>query len=512
MLVKSDVRSQMTTVQLLSVEGVSKSFPGVQALKDVQLNLNSGEVLALVGENGAGKSTLMKVLSGIYKRDAGVIKLKNQMIEVDSPLQAQKLGIAIIHQEMNLMPHLTVAQNILIGREPRKFFGIATDDKELNRQAKILLDQLQLNLEPTLVVGKLTVAKQQMVEIAKALSYDSQIIIMDEPTSALTQSETDVLFKIIDNLRKSGKGIIYISHRMEELTKISDRITVFRDGQYIDTLITKDTKIAKIISLMIGREVAQDIRPDQEKEFSSSEVALEIKGLSTKTLLKDISFQLRKGEILGFAGLMGAGRTELALAIVGKDQISAGEILVKGKKVKINNPADAVANGIGYLSEDRKRFGVLLNQDVKFNLVLSNLRRLTSKTGFVNGSKSKGLSNEAVKNLTIRTPTIDQMVKNLSGGNQQKVVIGKWLTRETDILIFDEPTRGIDVGAKDEVYKLLGELSKAGKSIIMISSELPEVLRMSDRILVMCEGRVTGILSNKEADQNLIMQYATKYR
>jgi ribose transport system ATP-binding protein len=502
----------MATAQLLSVEGVSKSFPGVQALKDVHLDLNSGEVLALVGENGAGKSTLMKVLSGIYKRDTGVIKLNNQPIEVDGPLQAQKLGIAIIHQEMNLMPHLTVAQNILIGREPRKLFGIATDDKELNRQAKILLDELHLNLDPNQLVGKLTVAKQQMVEIAKALSYDSKIIIMDEPTSALTQSETDVLFTIIGNLRKSGKGIIYISHRMEELTKISDRITVFRDGQYIDTLITKDTKIAKIISLMIGREVAQDIRPDQTKKFSDSEVALEIKGLSTKNLLKDISFQLRKGEILGFAGLMGAGRTELALAIVGKDQISTGEIIIKGKKVKINNPAAAVANGIGYLSEDRKRYGVLLNQDVKFNLVLSNLRRLTSKIGFVNTAKSKGLSNDAVKNLIIRTPTINQMVKNLSGGNQQKVVIGKWLTRETDILIFDEPTRGIDVGAKDEVYKLIGELAKAGKSIIMISSELPEVLRMSDRILVMCEGRVTGILTNKEADQNLIMQYATKYR
>ena len=502
----------MATAQLLSVEGVSKSFPGVQALKDVHLDLNSGEVLALVGENGAGKSTLMKVLSGIYKRDTGVIKLNNQPIEVDGPLQAQKLGIAIIHQEMNLMPHLTVAQNILIGREPRKLFGIATDDKELNRQAKILLDELHLNLDPNQLVGKLTVAKQQMVEIAKALSYDSKIIIMDEPTSALTQSETDVLFTIIGNLRKSGKGIIYISHRMEELTKISDRITVFRDGQYIDTLITKDTKIAKIISLMIGREVAQDIRPDQVKKFSDNEVALEIKGLSTKNLLKDISFQLRKGEILGFAGLMGAGRTELALAIVGKDQISAGEIIINGKKVKINNPADAVANGIGYLSEDRKRYGVLLNQDVKFNLVLSNLRRLISKIGFVNTAKSKGLSNDAVKNLIIRTPTINQMVKNLSGGNQQKVVIGKWLTRETDILIFDEPTRGIDVGAKDEVYKLIGELAKAGKSIIMISSELPEVLRMSDRILVMCEGRVTGILTNKEADQNLIMQYATKYR
>ena len=502
----------MTTPQLLTIEGVSKSFPGVQALKDVKLNLNSGEVLALVGENGAGKSTLMKVLSGIYKRDEGIIKLNNQEINVDGPLQAQKLGIAIIHQEMNLMPHLTVAQNILIGREPRKFFGIACDDKELNRRAKILLDELNLSLEPTQVVGSLTVAKQQMVEIAKALSYDSKIIIMDEPTSALTQSETEVLFKIINNLRKSGKGIIYISHRMEELTKISDRITVFRDGKYIDTLVTKDTQISKIISLMIGREVAQDLRPETVRKFSDKEIALEVKGLSTKNLLKDVSFQLHKGEILGFAGLMGAGRTELALAIVGKDQITEGQIIVNGKKVKINNPADAVSNGIGYLSEDRKRFGVLLNQDVKFNIVLSNLRKITSKFGFVNNNQSRLSSTSAVKNLSIRTPSIDQMVKNLSGGNQQKVVIGKWLTRETDVLIFDEPTRGIDVGAKDEIYKLLQELVSQGKSIIMISSELPEILRMSDRILVMCEGRVTGILSNKEADQNLIMQYATKYR
>jgi len=500
------------TAQLLTIEGVSKSFPGVQALKDVQLNLNSGEVLALVGENGAGKSTLMKVLSGIYKRDEGIIKLNNQEINIEGPLQAQKLGIAIIHQEMNLMPHLTVAQNILIGREPRKWFGIACDDKELNRRAKILLDELSLSLEPTQVVGNLTVAKQQMVEIAKALSYDSKIIIMDEPTSALTQSETEVLFKIINNLRKSGKGIIYISHRMEELTKISDRITVFRDGKYIDTLVTKDTQISKIISLMIGREVAQDLRPETVRKFSDKEVALEVKGLSTKNLLKDISFQLHKGEILGFAGLMGAGRTELALAIVGKDQITEGQIIVDGKNVKINNPSDAVSNGIGYLSEDRKRFGVLLNQDVKFNIVLSNLRKITSKFGFVNNNQSRVSSTTAVKNLSIRTPSIDQMVKNLSGGNQQKVVIGKWLTRETDVLIFDEPTRGIDVGAKDEIYKLLQELANQGKSIIMISSELPEILRMSDRILVMCEGRVTGILSNKEADQNLIMQYATKYR
>lgn len=502
----------MANSQLLSVQDVSKSFPGVQALEKVQLELNSGEVLALVGENGAGKSTLMKVLSGIYKRDNGVIKLNNQPIEVDGPLAAQKLGISIIHQEMNLMPHLTVAQNILIGREPRKWFGIATDDRELNKQVQVLLDELSLNLKPTELVGKLTVAKQQMVEIAKALSYESKIIIMDEPTSALTSAETEILFKIIENLKKSGKGIIYISHRMEELTKISDRITVFRDGKYIDTLTTKNTTISKIISLMIGREVAQDLRPDLNSKSVNNSIALEVRGLSTKNLLKDISLQLKKGEILGLAGLMGSGRTELALAIVGKDQITAGEILVNGKKVKINNPADAVSNGIGYLSEDRKRFGVLLNQDLKFNLVLSNLKKLTSKLGFVNTSKSKSISSGAVKDLSIRTPSIDQLVKNLSGGNQQKVVIGKWLTRETDILIFDEPTRGIDVGAKDEVYKLLGDLSKQGKSIIMISSELPEILRMSDRIMVMCEGRVTGVLENKDADQNLIMQLATKYR
>jgi ribose transport system ATP-binding protein len=354
------------------------------------------------------------------------------------------------------------------------------------------------------------VSEQQLVEIARSLSRKARIIIMDEPTSSLTPTETSALFVIIENLKKAGKGVIYISHRLEELGKISDRITVFRDGQYIDTLKTKDTTIEKIISLMIGREVHVDLRP--EANTSTSEVVLKVEGLSSKRLLKDVSFDLKRGEILGFAGLMGAGRTEVALALVGKDPITAGKVEVNGKVVKINNPADGVALGIGYLSEDRKRYGLLLGQNVDFNIILSSVKRYSTALGFFKKAESKKVSEAAVKTLSIRTPSVNQTAKNLSGGNQQKVVIAKWLTRECDILIFDEPTRGIDVGAKEEIYKLLRELAAQGKSIIMISSELPEVLRLSDRIVVMCEGRVTGIIDNKEADQNVIMQYATKYR
>lgn len=500
----------MSNEQLLLVEGVSKGFPGVQALQNVRFDLSAGEVHALVGENGAGKSTLMKVLSGIYKKDAGTIKFRGQHVEVSGPLEAQHLGISIIHQEINLMPDLTVAQNIFIGREPKSFGKLFLNDRKINSDAQALLDTLNLPLNPTQVVGELTVAKQQMVEIAKALSYNSSVIIMDEPTSSLTPTETAALFVIIENLKKSGKGVIYISHRLEELSKISDRITVFRDGQYIDTLQTKDTNIAKIIALMIGREVQVDLRP--ETNSSTPEIVLKVEGLSSKKLLKDVSFDLKRGEILGFAGLMGAGRTEVALALVGKDPITAGKVEVGGKVVKIANPADAVAHGIGYLSEDRKRFGLLLGQNVDFNITLSSIKRYSNRFGFFKGAESKKTSEEAVKKLSIRTPSIGQTAKNLSGGNQQKVVIAKWLTRECDILIFDEPTRGIDVGAKDEIYKLLHELAAQGKSIIMISSELPEVLRLSNRIVVMCEGRVTGIIDNKEADQSVIMQYATKYR
>lgn len=500
----------MAQPPLLEVTGVSKGFPGVQALDDVRFELRAGEVHALVGENGAGKSTLMKILSGVYKRDTGLIKINGAEIEITDPYQAQMSGISIIHQEMNLMPHLTVAQNILIGREPR-IAKVFLSERKLNSKAQDLLDDLGLSLKTKDVVENLTVAKQQMVEIAKALSYKSDIIIMDEPTSALTKAETETLFEIINKLRAAGKGIIYISHRMEELTQISDRITVFRDGRYIDTLETKNTEISKIISLMVGREVDQNARPEITQK-DSSEVVLKVEGLSTRRLLQNVTFDLKKGEILGFAGLMGAGRTEVALAMIGRDKMQSGKILVNGKLVKVKNPAQAVEAGIGYLSEDRKRFGLLLGQDVIFNTVLSSVKKFINSLGIFNSGGARRQTESAIESLQIKTPSASQMVKNLSGGNQQKVVIAKWLTRECDILIFDEPTRGIDVGAKEEIYKLLRDLSSQGKSIIMISSELPEILRMSDRIVVMCEGRVTGVLNNKDADQENIMQLATKFR
>jgi ribose transport system ATP-binding protein len=495
---------------LLEVSNISKGFPGVQALDDVQFELRAGEVHALVGENGAGKSTLMKILSGIYKRDAGLIKINGAEVNVTDPHHAQLTGISIIHQEMNLMPHLTVAQNILIGREPRiaKFF---LSEAQLNKKAQLLLDELGLALNTKDLVENLTVAKQQMVEIVKALSYKSDIIIMDEPTSALTKAETETLFEIINNLKKSGKGIIYISHRMEELARISDRITVFRDGRYIDTLETNTTEIGKIISLMVGREVDHNARPELIKK-DGNDIVLKVEGLSTRRLLQNVTFDLRKGEILGFAGLMGAGRTEVALAMIGLDKVQAGKIIIAGKEVKIKNPAQAVAAGIGYLSEDRKRFGLLLAQDVVFNTVLSSVKKFVNSLGIFNKLKARRQTELSIDSLQIKTPSSSQTVKNLSGGNQQKVVIAKWLTRECDILIFDEPTRGIDVGAKEEIYRLLNDLARQGKSIIMISSELPEVLRLSDRIVVMCEGRVTGVLNNEEANQENIMQLATKYR
>ena len=500
----------MATTQLLSLTGVSKEFPGVKALNNVHFDLNKGEVHAIVGENGAGKSTLMKILSGIYKKDTGDIVYLGNHVNVKSPLEAQKLGISIIHQELNLMPDLTVAQNIFIGRENRRKGRLFLDDRKLNKAAKVLLEELDLVLDPKQKVGELTIAKQQMVEIAKAVSYRGEVIIMDEPTSSLTPAETDALFKIIRSLRESGKGVVYISHRLEELSKITDRITVIRDGEYVKTLNTAETSIPEVISLMVGRKVDQDQRPSVRS--MSSEVVLKVEGISDSRLLQDVSFELRKGEILGFAGLMGAGRTELARAIIGADHRSAGKIFLRGKEVKIKSPSDAVKSGIGYLSEDRKKYGLLLIQNVTFNVILSSIPSFSNKFGFLKTKPAGAITRDAIKQLSIRTPSENQYLKNLSGGNQQKVVISKWLTRDCDILIFDEPTRGIDVGAKDEIYKLLTKLASEGKSIIMISSELPEILRMSDRIAVMCEGKLTGIIENKDADQNKIMQYATKFR
>mgnify|MGYP000654230919 CR=1 FL=1 len=492
----------MATAQLLSLTGVSKVFPGVKALDNVQFDLNEGEVHAIVGENGAGKSTLMKILSGIYKKDAGDVKYRGESVEIPSPYEAQRLGISIIHQELNLMPHLTVAQNIYIGRENRRPGGVFLDNSKLNDEATKLLAELELNLDPKAIVGELTIAKQQMVEIAKAVSYRGSVIIMDEPTSSLTPAETDALFKIIRTLKAAGKGVVYISHRLEELAKITDRITVIRDGQYVQTLKTTETSIPEVISLMVGRKVDQDQRPTNRN--ISSEIVMKVDGISDRHLLRDVSFELRKGEILGFAGLMGAGRTELARAIMGADPKTEGVVFLNGKEVKIKQPSDAVAAGIGYLSEDRKRFGLLLNQDITFNVILSSIPRFSNKFGFLKVKLAAGIARDVIAQLRVRTPSERQFLKNLSGGNQQKVVIAKWLTRNCDVLIFDEPTRGIDVGAKDEIYRLLTGLAEEGKSIIMISSELPEVLRLSDRIAVMSDGKIVAIVESKDADRNYI--------
>lgn len=493
---------------LVSMQGIEKSFPGVHALKQCQFELRSGEVHALLGENGAGKSTLMKILTGVYTKDAGRILYKGNEVEIPNPKAAQDLGISIIHQELNLMPHLTVAQNIFIGRESRKGVKFLVDEKEINDKTRQLLDMLRLDLDPRTRVADLTVAKQQMVEIAKALSFNSEVLIMDEPTAALTESEIEELFRIIRELRDKGVGIVYISHRMEELKQICDRITVMRDGCYIDTANMQDVTIDQIISMMVGREIYETSRPITEN--ASQEVVLEVKNLNRGRVIKDVSFKLKKGEILGFAGLMGAGRTEVARAIFGADPVDSGEVYVLGQKAYIKSPSDAVKYGIGYLSEDRKRYGLTLGMDVETNIVLATYKKFLGFLGWVNRAKTRAEAEYYVDSLKIKTPGIHQKVKNLSGGNQQKVVIGKWLTRDCNILIFDEPTRGIDVGTKSEIYKLLNDLAEQGKSIIMISSELPEILRMSHRVIVMCEGRITGELTAAEATQERIMQFATK--
>ncbi|MER1986519.1 MAG: sugar ABC transporter ATP-binding protein [Solibacillus sp.] len=495
-------------LKLLEMKSISKGFPGVQALSNVSIDLHHGEVLALVGENGAGKSTLMKILTGIYTADEGEIYLNGELVQVENTKKASELGISMIHQELNLMKDLTVAENIFIGREPKKL-GIFMNDRKLNQITRELFDKLSLDLNVKTKVELLTIAKQQMVEIAKALSYESKILIMDEPTTALTETEIDVLFDIIETLKKDGVGIIYISHRMDELKRITDRITIMRDGQYIATLPTKETEMNEVIRLMVGREVYIESQPILSGE--EREVVLELKNVSTNTHIRDISFALRKGEILGFAGLMGAGRTEVANAIFGVDKVKTGEVYLHGEKVTIKHPSKAVAQGIGYLTEDRKHLGLLLEMDVKINVALASMPSF-NKAGFLQDKDIEETAKNYVEKLKIKTPSVHQQVRLLSGGNQQKVVISKWLYRDCDILIFDEPTRGIDVGAKGEIYKLLDDLTKEGKSIIMISSELPEVLRMSHRIAVMSEGRITGILNAEEASQEKIMELATAYR
>ena len=493
---------------IVELKQVSKAFSGVQALDRCQFELRKGEVHALMGENGAGKSTLMKVLAGVYQRDSGDILLDGKPVELPSPRAAQALGIGIVHQELNLMNHLSAAQNIFIGREPRGRFGLFLDEDALNQQTQAIFERMNLPLDPRTIVGELTVAKQQMVEIAKALSFDSRVLIMDEPTAALNNAEIAELFRIIRQLKEHGVGIVYISHKMDELKQISDRVTVMRDGQYIATMPTATTPMDTIIGMMVGRQLdhAQPVFPDT----SAHAVALEVRGLKRGAAIKDVSFTLRRGEILGLAGLMGAGRTEVARAIFGADRLDAGEIRVLGQPVTIRTPTDAVAHGIGYLSEDRKHFGLATGLDVETNIVLSSLRSFVGSGFMLDQSRIRKTAEDFVGRLDIRTPSVQQQVRLLSGGNQQKIVIAKWLLRDCDILFFDEPTRGIDIGAKSEIYKLLNTLAEQGKAIVMISSELPEILRMSHRILVMCEGRLTGELSAAEATQEKIMQLATQ--
>lgn len=492
---------------LIAMKGIDKRFPGVHALKSVQLDLRAGEVHALMGENGAGKSTLMKVLSGVYQADGGHIEMDGKPVTFPNPKAAQDAGICIIHQELSLMNDLTAAQNIFIGREPRLRFG-RLDERKLNRDAAAIFERMNLDLDPATPVERLTIAKQQMVEIAKALSFDSKVLVMDEPTAALNDAEIAELFTIVRSLKANGVGIIYISHKMDELEQIADRVTVMRDGATVATVNEAETTIEDIIAMMVGRALDADTL--DLPSVADAPVALEVSGLSRGHDIRDVSFTVRKGEILGLSGLMGAGRTEVARAIFGADPKEAGTIRLHGQSVKISSPADAVAAGIGYLSEDRKHFGLATGMDVRANVAMTYLSKFTNGVGVLNERAMREVAQDYIKQLDIRTPSDTQEVRLLSGGNQQKIVIAKWLLRECDVLIFDEPTRGIDVGAKAEIYKLLAELAQGGKAIIVISSELPEVLRLSHRVAVMCEGQLTGILDRNAATQESIMKLATQ--
>ena len=488
---------------VLEMHHIGKTFPGVVALNDVGFELRRGEVHILLGENGAGKSTLMKILSGAYQKSAGQILLDGAEVEIKNPKHAQTLGISTIYQEFNLIPHLSVGENIFLGREPVSLPGFI-DQRAIFQQATQALTALGLALNPRKLVKELRVAEQQMVEVAKALSLDARILIMDEPTAALTEHEIKELFATIRSLKKKGVAIVYISHRMEELFEIGDRVTVLRDGCSVGTYDVPAISKSELIRLMVNRELT-DLFP-KEKVARGPEV-LRVEGLSTQTGLKDINFSLHKGEVLGISGLLGAGRTELARAIFGLDKITSGTIYLEGASRKLDSPRRAINAGIGFLTEDRKSQGLVLPLSVKENLCLSSVDKFSS-WGVMNPKQEQQAGDRYVKELRIRTPSLNQKVVFLSGGNQQKVVLSKWLCSEAEIFIFDEPTRGVDVGAKTEIYQLMNRLTASGVAIIMISSALLEVLGMSDRILVMRGGRVTGEFSAAEATQERILQCA----
>ena len=491
---------------LLSAEGVRKEFPGVVALDDVQFRLKRGTVHALMGENGAGKSTLMKILAGIYTPDQGEVRLKGQKIRLGSPLDALENGIAMIHQELNLMPFMTVSENIWIRREPKNRFGFV-DHAEMNRKTAALFKRLNIAMDPETEVRDLSVANRQMVEIAKAVSYESDVLIMDEPTSALTEREVEHLFTIIRDLRAQGIGIVYITHKMSELFEIADEFSVFRDGKYIGTHASTDVTRDDIIRMMVGREITQMF---PKEEVPIGDVVLSVKNLTLKGVFHDVSFDVRAGEILGVAGLVGSGRSNVAETIFGVTPATSGTIAINGKEVAIDSPTTAIGHRMAFLTEDRKDTGCLLILDILENMQVAVLQDQFVRNGFVSERGLKKVCEDMSRKLRVKTPSLHERIENLSGGNQQKVLIGRWLLTNPRILILDEPTRGIDVGAKAEIHRFVTELARDGVAVIMISSEMPEVLGMSDRIMVMHEGRVTGFLDRTEATQFKVMELAAQ--
>ncbi len=491
---------------IVELEGVTKIFPGVVALDNVNFNLRAGEVLALLGENGAGKSTLVKILSGVYTLDEGKMKAFGQEITDMNPKKAQELGIAIIHQELNMCQHLTVKENIFLGRELVKNGHL--DEKKMYGTTKAILDRLNISIDPNEVVGNLAVSKQQMVEIAKALSTNARVLIMDEPTSALSAKEIEDLFNIIRKLKADGVAIVYISHRLEELQSIVDRVTILRDGQYITSMDFKDTDLDEIISYMVGREIKEKF---PRVSCTKGKKIFEVKNLNAGHLVRNINLELFEGEIVGIAGLMGAGRTETTRAIFGVDPKESGEIILDGTEIKISRPMDAIRAGIVLAPEDRKKDGLCTKLSVRDNISLPNLDIICNRLGVINNKKEKEMSEKAVKDLKIKLPNTEVNAGSLSGGNQQKVVVGKWLSRDSRVVIFDEPTRGIDVSAKVEIYSLMNELKQRGIGVMFVSSEMPEILGISDRIIVMCDGRITGELMRSEATQDVLLKYATRF-
>jgi ribose transport system ATP-binding protein len=498
----------MGVVTLLAeLEHIDKSFFGVKVLDDVSFGVEAGEVVALLGENGAGKSTLVKIMSGVYTRDAGTMRIYGSPVGDITPREAKDMGIAIIHQELNLCTHLTVAENIFLGRETVRNGVLAK--REMSAEAARVLKRLGIDMDPDTIVGDLTVSKQQLVEIAKALSADARILIMDEPTSALTAKEIDDLFGIINSLKNEGNcGIVYISHRLDELKRIADRVVIMRDGHFIISKQFSDITMDEIISNMVGREIKEKF---PRVECSRGKKIFEVKNLSAGASVKNVSLELYEGEIVGIAGLMGAGRTELTRAIFGIDPRDGGEILLDGRKVTINRPSDSISAGIVLAPEDRKKDGLCVRLSVRENIALPNLDSLCESAGVVNRAGEMKMVGETVKNLAIKLSGPEVNAGSLSGGNQQKVVVGKWLARNSRVVIFDEPTRGIDVAAKVEIYNLMNKLKKEGIGVMFVSSEMPEIMGFADRILVMCEGRVTGEFTSGEATQNKILECATRF-